>query len=93
MWIGEGLIARVTAATLAASLVPAPPDRFAAVVSDVRRYWALSEGQRVEVSGPGPFGTGILREQCRYGALVERLSEGDGKRKVIAVGFRRLAPG
>jgi hypothetical protein len=80
VWIGEGLIARVAQVEL-----DEPAELFRAVAADIRRYWALREGDRVRVDGA----LGTLREQCRYGALVER-DEAPGK--VVAVGFRRLEP-
>lgn len=81
VWIGEGLIARVKDD---AALVE-PAARLGAVAEDARRFWRLREGDRVVVDGA----PGILREQCRYGALVERDATPG---KVVAVGFRRLAP-
>ena len=93
VWIGEGLIARVGAGASADSLVPEPPERFVAVAADIVRFWSLGEDQEVGVVGPGPAFRGVLREQCRFGALVERPAEGGGDRRVVvAVGFRRLGP-
>lgn len=83
VWVGEGLIARVRTSQARALEAPAP--RLAAVAADARRYWSLREGDRVRVDGA----PGTLREQCRYGGLVERDA---APGKVVAVGFRRLAP-
>lgn len=89
VWIGEGLIARVAEAQLASSLQPVAPARFGAIAADIVRFWSLREDEDVEVSGPGPSFIGVLREQCRFGALVERASA--DRRVVVAVGFRRIA--
>lgn len=93
VWIGEGLIARVAESAIGESLVPEPPARFVEVAADIVRFWSLVEDREVGVMGPGPAFRGVLREQCRFGALVERPSEeGRAQRVVVAVGFRRLSP-
>lgn len=91
-WIGEGLIARVKLALVAGSLTSTPPERFAEVAKEILRFASLREGQEVDVLGPGPAFRAVLREQCRYGGLVERADDVRSPRPVLAIGFRRLAP-
>lgn len=91
VWIGEGLIARVSVALVASSLSEPAPARFEEVARDVLRFASMREGQDVVVLGPGPAFRAILREQCRYGALVERADDARSPRPVLAIGFRRLA--
>ncbi len=88
VWIGESVIARVRLEHVVGSLKPTPPARFGDLAQDVLRFAQLREGQAVSVLGPGPTFDAILRERCRYGALVER--EGSERTPLLAVGFRRL---
>lgn len=54
----------------------------------VRRYDGLSEGESIIITqNDGTNRRAILREKCRFGALVERP---DGA--IVAVGFDRIAP-
>lgn len=91
-WIGEGIIARVTLAQVASSLDEVPPERFRELAYDVLRFAALREGQAIRVLGPGPAFDAVLRERCRYGALVEREDDVRRPRAISAIGFRRLGP-
>jgi hypothetical protein len=65
-----------------------PPSELAAIARQIRVFASLTEGQEVHVErGPGRTQSGVLREKCRYGALVE-LPEG----KLLGVGFGKLWP-
>lgn len=65
-----------------------PTEEQARVVTHSRMFATLREGDAVSVEEREGLSSGaVLREKCRYGALVET---GDGR--LLAVGFRRLWP-
>ena len=67
--------------------VDEPGPELCEVVSDVRVFATLEEGQRVRFQDHSGIGQGTLIEKCRYGAVVRRDDE-----RVLGVGFRRIWP-
>ncbi len=65
-----------------------PTDEQGMVAAHTRMFAALREGDTVTVEEQeGRSNAAVLREKCRYGALVQTQ---DGR--MLAVGFRRLWP-
>jgi hypothetical protein len=83
----RGLVKRTSLSALAAHAGEAPRE-LAALAEQANVFAALYEGQEVNVERhDGRTQRGILREKCRYGALVET-DEGT----VLGVGFGKLWP-
>jgi hypothetical protein len=87
VYLERGIVKRTRAADVAGYGGDAPTD-LAAIARQVRVFATLVEGQDVHVEREvGRTQPGILREKCRYGALVE-LEDG----RVLGVGFGKLWP-
>lgn len=87
VYLERGIVKRTQTELVRLHKGEAPPD-LAAIARQIRIFAALVEGQEVHVERrPGHTQSGILREKCRYGALVE-LPEG----KLLGVGFGKLWP-
>ncbi len=87
VYLERGLVKRTSAASITTSegAVPAELD---AVARQVRLFAGMAEGQDVHVEQPdGTTRPAVLREKCRYGALVET-PEGT----ILGVGFGKLWP-
>lgn len=87
VYLERGIVKRTQAALVRVHDGEAPSD-LAIIARQIRIFASLIEGQEVHVErGPGRTQSGVLREKCRYGALVE-LPEG----KLLGVGFGKLWP-
>lgn len=87
VFLERGIVKRTEPSRVALHIGP-PPDDLARVASQAGVFATLSEGQLVHVErGQGTSTRGVLREKCRYGALVE--TEGG---TMLGVGFQRLWP-
>ncbi len=87
VYLERGIVKRTRTTHVRAHAGEAPTD-LAGIARQVRLFAGLQEGQEVVVDrSPGPTQSGVLREKCRYGALVE-LAEG----KLLGVGFAKLWP-
>lgn len=85
VWIGAGRVQRVAPARLVAAEGTAEHDP---VVADARMHASLSVGDRVVYErSDGTYAEGVLAEKLRFGSLV-----GTPDGKVVAIGFRRIAP-
>jgi hypothetical protein len=85
VWIGAGRVQRVAPARLTDAEATAEHDP---VVADARMHASLSVGDRVVYErADGSYADGVLAEKLRFGSLV-----GTPDGKVIAIGFRRIAP-
>ncbi len=87
VYLERGIVKRTQSDLLRVFEGETPAD-LAHIVQQARIFASLSEGQEVHVDrSPGHTQSGVLREKCRYGGLVE-LSEG----KLLGVGFGKLWP-
>ncbi|MBX3276001.1 MAG: hypothetical protein KF729_37460 [Sandaracinaceae bacterium] len=88
VWIGAGRVQRVEPARLVPAEASAEHD---AIVADARLHASLSVGDEVSFEGEdGAWADGVLVEKLRFGALVGVAGAEHGK--VVAIGFRRIAP-
>ncbi len=85
--LDRGIVKR----TAPSRVVPHPgatPEDLAGVAAQASVFASLTEGQPVHVERTrGETSRGVLREKCRYGALVE--DEGGA---MLGVGFQRIWP-
>jgi hypothetical protein len=87
VYLERGIVKRTRTDHVRAHEGDMPAD-LAGIARQVRLFAMLQEGQDVVVDrSPAPTQSGVLREKCRYGALVE-LPEG----KLLGVGFAKLWP-
>jgi hypothetical protein len=87
VFLERGLVKRTSRATLSA-FVGAAPLELSRVAEQATVFGQLFEGQSVHVERSDGAGLrGILREKCRYGALVETNTG-----TLLGVGFQRLWP-
>ena len=87
VYLERGIVKRTQTELIRPFDGEAPAD-LAHIVRQARIFASLSEGQEVHVErGPDRTQSGVLREKCRYGGLVE-LPEG----KLLGVGFGKLWP-
>ena len=86
VWIGAGRVQRIEPGRI----VPTDPvdPEHDALVADARVHASLSAGDPVVYQQPdGTYADGVLVEKLRFGSLI-----GTADAKVVAVGFRRIAP-
>lgn len=87
VFLERGIVKRTEPASVTLH-VGAPPADLAQVAAQASVFATLFEGQPVHIErGQGTNTRGVLREKCRYGALVE--AEGG---TMLGVGFQRLWP-
>ena len=83
----RGVVRRLASAELFTT-TQAPSTTIARLSFAVRRFNDLAEGEAIIITQhDGTNAVAVLREKCRFGALVERP---DGA--IVAVGFDRMAP-
>ncbi len=83
----RGVVRRLASTELSAASEIQPPNIERLAVA-VRRFGELAEGDPIVIAQhDGTNARGVLREKCRFGALVEK---SDGA--IVAVGFDRVAP-
>lgn len=86
----RGLVRRTTSDQLFPAL-GSTPEALQKLAKSVQRFAAMNEGDAVLVLSPGETAGNevacVLREKCRFGALVERADGG-----LLGVGFERVAP-
>jgi hypothetical protein len=86
----RGLVRRTTSDQLFPAL-GSTPEPLQKLSDSVQRFAAMREGDELLVLPPGETAGNevacVLREKCRFGALVERADGG-----LLGVGFERVAP-
>ena len=87
VFLERGMVKRTSRSAISPFLGVAPPE-LARVAEQASVFARLFEGQAVHVERNDGAGVrGILREKCRFGALVET-----GNGALLGVGFQRLWP-
>lgn len=86
VYVSDNLVRRIRRSAAKSTDAAVAPD-FVRIAESARIFERLVEGQAVHFTAENSSHEGILREKCRFGALVERL---DGK--ILGLGFQRIWP-